>query len=107
MEDPRKRPYLGCWLLPLIPRACDFLSWFLDFCGFLVFCLSVDTEPPNFCPRRGATCIPHFTASHPISDTCSPPTPSPVGHVGAGIWHISTLEQLGCPLPKKVRPNQN
>lgn len=59
-RTPRKRPYLGRWLLPLIPRACDFLSWFLDFCGFLVFCLSVDTEPPNFCPSRGATCIPPF-----------------------------------------------
>lgn len=44
VEDPRMRPYLGRWLPPPIPTARDFLSWSLNFCGFLVLYTSAHTD---------------------------------------------------------------
>lgn len=65
-EDPKKRPYLGRWIPPPIPRAGDFPSWSAHLGGFLVLCVSARTdthqespaaEPPSFCPKRGTNCI--------------------------------------------------
>lgn len=115
-EDPRKHRYLGCWLPPLVPRAGDFLSRSLHFCGFLVFYISAYTdthqespaaEPPASAPGDARIASPHLTASHPIPSTDSPQTPPPSSRrVGAGVWHIPTLKQLGCPLPRKDRSVQ-
>lgn len=79
----------------------------MHFCGFLVCYISAHTdtqrespaaEPPtpSFCPKS-TNCI-------------SPPdclTPHlQHRHAGAGVWHIPSLKQAGCPLPRKARSVQ-